>query len=147
MTSSLSVAKLYTAPGNQNRTHSFPTLRHGTDTSPSYFSPILALQDLDLSRQLIVCYTRLCLGHNLLPRHSYKLKFNPSSLCTHYQEQTIFDFNHIIFKTLLCFFLVDFFFLSFLFLVTSRPIQNVFLTPAPHLLFTLSLTISILPAF
>ena len=55
-------------------------------------------KDLEISRHLIVCFTRLRIGHSLLPYHSFKLNLNSSPLCTRHHEESICDFDHILFN-------------------------------------------------
>ncbi|KAL4156135.1 hypothetical protein QTP88_000170 [Uroleucon formosanum] len=54
-------------------------------------------KDLEISRHLIVSYTRLRIGHSLLPHHSSKLNLNSSPLCTLHHNESICNFEHIIF--------------------------------------------------
>jgi hypothetical protein len=54
-------------------------------------------KDLKISRSVIVYYTRLRIGHSLLPHHAFKLELNSSPLCTRHQEEAICNFEHIIF--------------------------------------------------
>ncbi|KAL4103296.1 hypothetical protein QTP88_018673 [Uroleucon formosanum] len=46
-------------------------------------------KDLEISRHLIVSYTRLRIGHSLLPHHSSKLNLNSSPLCTLHHNESI----------------------------------------------------------
>jgi len=55
-------------------------------------------KDLEISRHLIVSYTRLRIGHSLLPHHSSKLNLNSSPLCTLHHDESICDFDHILFN-------------------------------------------------
>ncbi|XP_025424002.1 uncharacterized protein LOC112693235 [Sipha flava] len=49
-----------------------------------------------LDRSQIVRFTRLRLGHNLLPAHAFHLDLNDSPLCTRHAEESICDFSLIL---------------------------------------------------
>lgn len=54
--------------------------------------------NLKLNRNIITSFSRLRLGHTLLPSHSYKLSLNDSPLCMlHVHDPTICDISHILF--------------------------------------------------
>lgn len=59
-------------------------------------------QDLDLQRSTIVSFSRLRLGHNLLPTHSFLHSLNSSPLCTLKSFVTF-----IIFSSLVLLFLIS----------------------------------------
>lgn len=54
--------------------------------------------NLNLSRTSITQFSRLRVGHYLLPSHSYKLSLNDSPYCTKHSEEIICDLSHIIFS-------------------------------------------------
>lgn len=54
-------------------------------------------QGLDLPRQLIVVYSRVHFGYNLLPNHSFRLFFNLSPLCSLHHDEIICNLYHILF--------------------------------------------------
>lgn len=72
--------------------------------SPAYkmISPVIPtqpwFQDLDIDRYIIVLYSRLRLGHNLLPFHAFKLGLNHSSACLlgNCREDSC-DLSHLLF--------------------------------------------------
>jgi hypothetical protein len=47
--------------------------------------------NLGLSRKSIVAFTRLRIGHSLLPHHAFKLSLNSSPLCTRHHADTVCD--------------------------------------------------------
>jgi hypothetical protein len=71
--------------------------------------------NLKLSRLSIIQYSRLWVGHYLLPSHTYKLSLNGSPYCTKQPEEVICDLSHIIFSypSLSCNRLVLFSFLKY----------------------------------
>jgi hypothetical protein len=54
-------------------------------------------KNLDLQRSQIIQFNRLCIGHSLLPSHSFNLGLNNSSLCTLHLIECICDLPHILF--------------------------------------------------
>jgi len=52
---------------------------------------------LNISRHLIVAFTRLRIGHNLLPNHSFRLSLNSSPFCTLHHTDAVCDLNHLLF--------------------------------------------------
>jgi ribonuclease HI len=51
---------------------------------------------LPLARSHIVRFSRLRLGHNLLPAHAFHLDLNDSPMCTRHDEEAICDLTHIL---------------------------------------------------
>jgi len=53
---------------------------------------------LEIPKFYINSFSRLRIGHSLLPHHSYHLSLNSSPLCPLHLEEAFCDFNHIIFN-------------------------------------------------